>query len=359
MTTTAEDETLRAARVTSQGVIELGPLDQSTAPGPGEVEIKMAGCGICGSNLHHLRNPDIFTEDRRHTAGALGHEMSGWVVAIGPDVTTHRLGDLVALEPQLAASCGDCDGCLTGAPWFCTEPSPLKVWGFADRVVVKAKGAWRLDPSIDPHVAAPMEALGVSVHSIRVTATCAEVDDDLTGIRIAVLGGGATRLLAVAAARTLGATDVACLTRHDHQAELAARLGAKLVIREGDHSEQELTDFAADVVVECVGGSADTVRLAMRVVRPGGEVSIVGLFDTPQEIDARTATRRELRLVFPIVYSVLRGRHDYEIAADMLREQGDSLGALVTHTFPLSDVAAAYEQAASKRQGVVRVVVTT
>lgn len=363
MTTTTPEAgtspTPRAARVTGSGAIEVGPLEVSTTPGPGEVEIRVAGCGICGSNLHHFRNPDVFTEDRRHTPGALGHEMAGWVVTVGPGVTTHQPGDLVALEPQLAAACGECDGCRSGATWFCVAPSPLPVWGFADRVVVRAAGAWVLDPSIDPATATLMEALGVSVHSLRTTATAARVDDDFTGLRVAVLGAGATGLLAVAAARHLGATEVACLARHDHQAALAGQLGATLVVRDGDSAEAELTDFAADLVVECVGGGADTIGLAVRTVRPGGEVSIVGLFDTPQTIDARLATRRELHLVFPIVYSILRGVHDYEIAATMLLQRGDILGQLITHRFDLDEVEAAYDQAASKGQGVVRVVVTS
>lgn len=347
----------RAARVTGPGVIEVGRLELSTTPGPGEVEIEVLACGICGSNLHHLRNPDAFTLDRRHTPGALGHEAAGRVVSVGPGVSPRGVGDLVALEPQLAAACGRCAACERGVSWFCSEPSPLPIWGFADRIVVRESGAWPLPPDLDPGVASLVEAMGCSVHAIRSTALCAATGDDLSGVRVGVIGAGATGLLAVAAARALGAAEVACLARHHHQAGLAERLGATHVVRDDEKAEAHLAEFAADLVVECVGGSAGTIDLALRAVRPGGEVSVLGLFDTPQPFDARFATRRELRLVFPVVYGVVRGRHDFEIAARILRADQPAFRELVTHRFPLSLVAAAFEQAGAKGEGVVRVLV--
>src|SRR5262245_1451803 len=127
----------RAAIVTSPGSIELTTLD-TPEPSAGEVEIEVAGCGICGTNLHHLQNPMRILADRRDKPGALGHEVAGVVSAIGPGVATHRVGDLVALEPQLASACGECAQCAEGVPWFCRRPTPLPVWGLTDRLVVRA-----------------------------------------------------------------------------------------------------------------------------------------------------------------------------------------------------------------------------
>lgn len=328
------DGPARAARVMGAGLIQVDTLDVPTVPGPGQVEIQLAGCGICGSNIHHLRNPDVFTEDRRHTPGALGHEASGYVVSLGDGVAGLAVGDLVALEPQLAAGCGRCPACVDGSAWFCPNATPLKIWGFADRIVVQAAGAWRIDPAIDPSVATLMEGLACSIHAIRVTELCGRLNDDLAGVRVAILGAGATGLLAVAAAKALGAVGVAILARHDHQAVLAERLGASLVVREHVGTEGELADFAPGLVVECVGGAADTISLAQRIAQPQAEISVLGLFETPQAIDVRTATRRQLRLVFPVVYGRLRGQHDYEFAERILLDQSETLSGLITHSFP-------------------------
>jgi L-idonate 5-dehydrogenase len=349
---------LRAAKVTSAGMVELVTLEAPDAPGPGEVLVDLVACGICGSNLHHLYHPELIPGDRRDNPGALGHEMVGRVVARGPGVGTHQVGDLVALEPQLAAACGDCAGCATGATWFCTRPSPLPVWGFADQIAVPAPGAWRLPTGIDPLVATLTEPLGCSIHAIRVTHLCRERDDDLTGVRVAVLGAGATGLLAVAAARHLGATEVISVARYDHQARLATRMGASSVLRDDDQGlESRLVAARPDLVIECVGGRAGTFDLAMRAVAGRGEVSVLGLFDRPQRIDGRAAFRREARIVFPVVYGVVGGRHDFEIGVEILTTPGLPVPELITHRFPLSDIRVAFATAASKTDGVVRVVV--
>lgn len=285
--------------------------------------------------------------------------MVGRVTRVAADVRTYEVGDLVALEPQLAAGCGDCAECQAGTAWFCPRPAPLPVWGFAERIVVRAAGAWRLPAGLDPTVAALMEPMAVSLHALRITALCAERADDLTGVNVVVLGAGATGLLAVAAARHLGAHRVTCVARHDHQAELAARMGARVILRDGA-ADLEETLIAAEphLVLECVGGRADTLGLAIRVAAPHGEVSVVGLFDEPQLVDSRSAFRREIRLVFPVVYGVVRGVHDYEIAARVLQDPSTPFADLITHRYPLEEIGQAYRTAGSKSAGAVRVIVT-
>ncbi|MFJ3779735.1 zinc-binding dehydrogenase [Streptomyces sp. NPDC090075] len=350
--------TRRAARVTAPGVITLETIDDAPPPGPGEVAVELVACGVCGSNLHHLNRPELVGADRRDSPGAMGHEMVGRVSAVGPDVTTHEVGDPVALEPQLAAACGECAGCASGQAWFCTRPRPLPVWGFADRLVVRARGAWRLPPELDLLVATLVEPVAVSVHALRVTTTAMSRDDDLGGVKVVVLGAGAMGLLTVAAARHLGCDHVVCVARHEHQARLAARLGAHRVLMDGDPDlDQTLTELAPGLVVECVGGSADTFDRALRIAGPAGEISVMGLFDVPQQVRSRAVFRRQLRVVFPVVYGELRGRHDFGIAVELLRGSGLPFGELLTDRFPLADIGAAFAAAASKSSGAIRVLV--
>jgi threonine dehydrogenase-like Zn-dependent dehydrogenase len=350
--------TVRATQVIAPGTIELISIPDASAAGPGDVSLELIACGICGSNLHHLHHPELIGADRRDKPGALGHEVAARVVAVGEGVTTHAVGDLVALEPQLAAACGDCEGCATGMTWFCREPRVLPVWGLADRFVVRAQGAWLLPPTMDPLVATLMEPMGCSVHAIRATALCAEREDDLAGIRVAVLGAGATGLLAVAAARHFGAAEIVCVARHEHQAALATRMGADRVLRDDDGElVATLTSFAPELVIECVGGRAETIDLAVKVAAVRGEISVLGLFDAPQVIDARSAFKRELRMIFPVVYGEVRGRHDFEFAAQLLSSGSLPFGDLITHRFELADVQQAYTVAGTKSAGVVRVVV--
>jgi threonine dehydrogenase-like Zn-dependent dehydrogenase len=207
-------------------------------------------------------------------------------------------------------------------------------------------------------VATLLEPLAVSLHALRVTSLAMARNDDLSGARIVVLGAGATGLMTVAAARHLGSGSVISVARHEHQARLAERLGAHQVMRDGDPDlERVLTEAAPDLVVECVGGSASTFDLALRIVGPKGEISVLGLFDAPQSVDGRAVFKRQLRIVFPIVYGELRGRHDFELASDILQTPGLPFGELITDRFPLDEIGAAFGAAASKSKGVIRVVV--
>ena len=175
---------------------------------------------------------------------------------------------------------------------------------------------------------------------------------------MAILGAGLSGLLASTAARWLGAAEVAVLARHPHQIEWAGKLGADLIVPDDEGASKTLKGFRPDLVVEAVGGSSSTFGLAVEVVAAPGEVSVLGLYDQPQQLDVRRAAVRETRLFFPITYGELDGVHDFEIAIDLVARGGLPLDGLVTHRFSLDDIAGAFETAADKSQGSLRVVVT-
>ena len=103
--------------------------------------------------------------------------------------------------------------------------------------------------------------------------------------------------------------------------------------------------------------SAPTFGLAQALVGWGGEIIVLGLFDRPQTLDARRAVFREMRMFFPVTYGVIGGVHDFEVALTMIAADPDPFDALITHRVPLPEIAAAFETAADKRSGSLRVVV--
>ncbi|MCP3976083.1 MAG: zinc-binding dehydrogenase, partial [bacterium] len=175
---------------------------------------------------------------------------------------------------------------------------------------------------------------------------------------VAVLGAGVTGILTAAAARYLGATDVTVTARHPHQGDKALQMGANRVLpADDDDTLASLREERPDLVVECVGGAAPTLSLALRAVRAGGEVAAFGLFDEPQEINTRLASMKELRMFFPITYGTIDGVHDFEVAIDMLTKADLPFGSLVTHEFALNDITEAFTKASDKKSGALRVVV--
>lgn len=326
-------------------------------PGPGELAVDVHACGICGSNLHEWRHPErSIAPGGVVVPGVAGHELVGVVAALGPGVDGPPVGERVVIEPNLAQACGTCAACREGTAWFCRDRTPLPVWGFAERVVVRVPAAFVVPDVLGDAVATLVEPLACAVRGLRGTARCL-VRGDLDGATVAVVGAGVAGLLALVAARHLGAGRRVAVARHPHQGRAAGGLGADAVLdaADGDLPER-LRAERPDIVVEAVGGDAPTLDLALRAVVPGGEVVVLGLFHEPQPIDLRRAVMRELRLSFSVTYGVRDGVHDFDVALEALAAD-PGVRALVSHRYPLVDVDAAFARADDKSGEVLRVVV--
>jgi threonine dehydrogenase-like Zn-dependent dehydrogenase len=353
--TAARARPVRAASWRGPRELELTTVSLPS-PGENEVAVAVEACGVCATNLR------AWAERPRPGApaaapGFSGHEIVGRVAAVASPAGGLRVGDRVCVEPVRAAACGACAACERGRAWFCQRRREIPVWGFADAMVVGIDSVLPL-PAEVATAGTLVEPLACAVHAIRQSWTAQPENGGLDGRRIAILGAGATGLLLVVAARQLGAGNVAVLARYDHQAELAADLGADDVLRSDDpRARERLRSLRPELVVEAVGARSGTFELALASVVPGGEVAVLGLFDSAQQIDARRAVLTELRLTFPVAYGSSRGIDDFRIALAIVSRSHDRLERLVTHSFELADVGAAFATAADKRTGAVRVVV--
>lgn len=344
--------TITGPRVTAVESLEL------PGPGAGQVEIAVQACGICGSNLHAWAHPELAIQrDGNSHPGAAGHEIAGVVTRIGDGVTTVTTGQQVCLEPNLATACGTCAACAEGRAWFCRHQKDIPCWGFAESMIVPARSVLSPSAPIDAAVLTLAEPLAFAFHALRNSWTAAR--HGIAGRHVAVVGAGVAALLVVAAARHLGAARITVLARHPQQAAAAKSIGADDVI-EGtvDAAHESVRSLRADVVLEAVGGRADTLATSLSAVARGGEVIVLGLFDEPQTFDARKAVFREIRMFFPVTYSTLDGVSDFEFALELLVREQETLSQLVTHRLPLDRVDDAFALAADKGRGALRVVVT-
>lgn len=344
----------RTAWLTGAGRFEVRDLELGPT-GPDQVLLAVYGCAVCGSNLHDWHHP---SKGVLATPGAIGHEISATVVETGTAVTALRPGDVVAVDPSAANACGTCAACRDGAGWFCTSKQPIATYGFADHMLVPAEALYLVPRSITPAVAALTEPVACGVHAIRHSWTVGATRR-LDGQTVVVIGAGMLGLAAVMAAKWFGAGPVAVVARHPHQVAAAEALGADTIVDpNSDQVAATLRRLRPELVVEAVGGRADTLSLATDVVGWRGEVVCLGAFAQPQAIDAARLINREVRLFFAICYAALDGVHDFEVALELMSSGRFPLEGLVTHQFPLEEIETAFSVASDKTSGATRVLVT-
>ena len=341
---------MRAAIQTGIHTIEVREVPEPAAP-DGMALIRPRAAGICGSDLHPYHDraePQTLPE---------GHEIAGEVVQLPAGYTGPvRVGDLAAVDTIcLGVACGTCAFCQAGQPFHCParRTAPRLGGGFADLLARRPAGLFRLPPGMSAEQGALVEPLAVGVHAVR-WARMAE------GASVVIVGAGTIGLMTLLAARALGAGAVHILARHDHQAALAEALGATTVIRsDGQDAVTAVRDLTggagADLVVETVGGHGDTVNLAWELARVQGTVAVLGIFPERVPVDLLRPVIREVWATFPICYGVIDGRHDFAVAIDLIASGRAPVERLVTHRFPLEAAAEAFQTAADKSTGSIKV----
>lgn len=243
------------------------------APGAGEVVVKVRACSICGSDLHafHGKHPRL-TFPR-----VLGHEFAGGIVATG-NGSAFRVGQRVCCDIDLP--CGTCGPCRDGRSNICET---LRTMGFdcdgayAEYARVPEFNLYPLPDNVGFDQASAVQVLGISYHAVvdRVQPKAGE--------KIAVIGAGPVGLGAALIARSIGA-EITILDLLQYRLALALRLGIPHAWNAGDGDLRERALAATggrgfDRVIECVGGFQErTVADAVRMVKRGGQITVVGTF---------------------------------------------------------------------------------
>jgi threonine dehydrogenase-like Zn-dependent dehydrogenase len=176
---------------------------------------------------------------------------------------------------------------------------------------------------------------------------------------VLVLGAGTLGLLGTLAARALGAGEVHVSARHGAQAQLAKDFGAARVLDEAEAAPGELAragrGTAFDLVLETVGGGADTLNAAAAAVRRGGTVAVLGMFLAPVRLDTLPLLLKEATLAWSYCYGRSEEPCDFAEATRLLAAERESAARLLTRTVPLADAERAFALAADRKAGTVKV----
>ncbi len=320
---------MRAVVIDKPGSVELKEV-QAAEPGPGEVRIRVALVGICATDVHILHG----TFPTASYPLTPGHEVTGTIEAVGPEVDWLAVGDDVVMDPGVP--CGVCRRCHEGRFNLCEHREAFGITltgGDAELLVVPARNCYQVLPGTPPSAAVLAEPLSCVVHGFDLVR-------DPAGDDVLIYGGGAIGLLAAFVARDLGAGSVSIVELDETRAEIACSAGFAAAPRADDLEPDDwsLVVDATGVVPAISDGLTRLQRggtfLQLGVAHPGAVV----------EVHPYTVFQRELTIV-----GSLTTRNSFPRALRMLA-RGAVDAALVTgEPFPVSRFAEAIESAGRGR----------
>ncbi|HLF72249.1 MAG TPA: alcohol dehydrogenase catalytic domain-containing protein [Dehalococcoidia bacterium] len=308
----------------------------------GWVRLKVAACGICGSDLHRLKTP----VGQRNFAGTPGHELVGTIMEKKSEMSFSD--GLYAVEPWLA--CHACDFCRIGKTEQCRNARLVGVHvpgGLADFIDVPDNKIHECDPSLSAVEGSITEPFAVCTRATHL----AELKRDS---HVLILGGGSLGLISGLLARDV-ADRVAISVRYPHQEEAARKFGLEPV------PEPDVIafgkEFEPDVVIEQVGGHANTLEQATAAARPGGRIIVVGLFQENPIFDVSALVHKELTVRGSKVFGMSEHGPEFRASARRLPRYKNELKTLQTHQFPLSRVADAFSTALDKSAKAIKITI--
>ncbi len=342
--------TMRAARFSGPGTpvrIEEVPYPE---PGPDEVVVRVAACGVCGSDLHFLEDMPLPTSPI-----TLGHEPAGTIESIGTAVQNWQAGDRVALT--IGGSCGSCPACRSGHPMSCPsiQCPGLQIDGaFAEAIRIPADCLVRVPEGASLAAAAvATDCVATPYHALKCRGGMKG------GERVAVIGVGGLGGQTMRLASVLGASQVVAVDISSAALERARRFGATdtvLAVPGEDPSPRihELTGGGVDLAFECVG-SPETIAQSVNALDRAGTLVIIGVCMQPPRIDLPVAMLAIAEI--SVLGSFASHPEDLHEVLRMEAEGVIDIGSSITHRLPLEQVPEALEMLRTKRGDPERIVI--
>lgn len=333
------------------GIREFRIVEQDLPePGPGQVQVRVAAVGICGSDMHNFTEGGIGGSPCKYPM-VLGHEPAGVVLKAGAGVMGLSEGDQFALEPGTA--CGHCEMCRVGRANLCDNMQFMSSGGipgfFREYVNLPAHNLIPVPKHVGLKEATLIEPIAVALHSLSFASL-------KPGETAVVFGTGPIGLLTVAALKLAGAGRVWAVEPVAHRREMAKMIGADVVLDTTDPVGTILADTGrrgVDIAFDCAAG-VDSVNNCIGALAKTGRLVYTAI---PAEVhvpfDAPNLRKKEITF-----FNVYRSNHQTERARDILAENVSLFAPMLTHARPLDQIQQAFDLVTSYGDGVGKMLVT-
>jgi len=363
---------MKAVVLRSPGVLAIEDIP-TPQPREDEVLIKVEACGVCGSDIRYFHGDNPWS---RQTLGiiksnppnmVLGHEFAGRIVDVGSKSLRERLGQRAAVLAYKA--CGECYHCLIGRHNLCAyvkhighsagwdDPGEYNPGGMAEFCRVWDEMAYQIPDSISPAAATLLDGLAVAIHAAG-KAGLSESQQARDGEfeHVMIMGSGAIGLLILQVVRAFGAKSVISVDNYAKPLEIAAQLGADVVVRSQELEDQVMehtNGSGANVIFDTVG-SQETFIQSLKLLRRGGKLILLAV--PPQEVSLDPSLLSGERVVMS---SANNTYPCFPLAIELMKSGKVKADPIITHQYPISEAIEAFRVAEDKeKHGAVKVVIT-
>jgi len=341
---------MKALMLTSYRNLEMADVP-TPEPRADEVLIRVAACGICGSDVHGYDG----SSGRRIPPLVMGHEAAGTIEIAGSAVNTFVPGDRVTFDSTVY--CGECANCRRGDINLCDRRQVLGVscgdyrraGAFAEFVAVPARILHPLPDNLPFAEAAMLEAVAVAIHAVNL----AEISSNTTAL---VIGAGTIGILTVQALRAAGCTRVFVTDVDANRLQMARQLGATEILLSDESLNNKILQVTdgegVDVALEAVGRN-ETVALAIDAVRKGGVVVLVGNITSSVNLPLQKVVTRQIRL-----QGSCASAGEYPQAIRWMASGAIRVKPLITAIAPLEEGSRWFERLYAREPNLLKIVLT-
>ena len=332
--------------------MSLAEIDKPELQSEDEVLIKLKAIGVCGSDVHYYTEGRIGSQIVTYPF-LVGHECSGVIEKCGSKVTHVVPGDLVVIDPSI--HCGHCDQCLAGRPHTCRNNRflgcPGQIAGcLTEYIVMPGFTCFPVTQRLDADEAALIEPLSIGVYAVKLAGI---VDP---GLSCAIFGAGPIGLSILMKLLADNISNTGIIEPLKYRLEKAGQIGAKWLVNpvDSDVYEEiyEREKLLLDVVFEA-SGEQDAVNNALKILKPGGKLILVGIPASARYIfDMDLMRRKELTVI-----NVRRQNHCVEEAIELVASCKINVKQMVTHYFQLRKSPVAFDMVAGYRDNVIKAMI--
>lgn len=342
---------MKAMKLTGIREMEMLDVPEPVTADPFDVKIRLLVLGICGSDIHYYTSGRIGSQVVNYPF-TVGHECAGEVVETGSMVTRVKKGDIIAVEP--AIWCGNCDQCLSGRHHTCRKLRFLGCPGQAEGalseyIVMPENSCFLLPKNLKPDHGAISEPLAIGVYAVKKAG-------DVKDMKTAILGFGPIGLSVMLGLKARDAGDIYVTDKIDERLAIAVKEKATWI---GNPVKTDIAEkirqaepLGIDVVFECCG-EQEAVDQAIKILKPGGKLVIVGIpeFET-WKLGVDDTRRKEISIQF-----IRRQVDCVETALTMMSSGKIDIRNMVTHRFSFEKTREAFDLVSAYEDGVMKAMI--